>query len=191
VVERIPSNTCSMSKQLLDQDQQRILYTYSLYTSYKDISYLQYTAALVLFYYLMKKDLFPAYKEHLLIYDYKDTRRFLWEDKKFMNDVNVVRNNGFLNRARLRSQNYRDMNAHQCTQEGLEYLSNEGFAQTETAKKINHLLNCNCGNLRKVLLKDDAPSLICEHCEKKEIEIKNFLFDASQAIRHDFNPAFL
>ncbi len=179
-----------MKSQTLDQDQQCILYVYSLYSSYSEVKYLQYTAALVLFYYLKQNHIFPRYKDHLLIYDYKDTRRFLWEDKKFMNDVNVVRNQVFLSRARLRSQNYRDMNAHQCTPQGFEYLIQNSFAQMEIAKKIKALLSCSCGRLHSVSLGDETPFLTCEHCRKKQIRIDNFLFDTSQKIQHNFKPAF-
>ena len=180
-----------MKEQKPDQDQQSILYVYSLYSSFSEVKYLQYTGALVIFFYLMKQNIFPDYREHLLIYDYKDTRRFLWEDKKFMTDVNTVRNNGFLSRARLRAQNYRDMNAHQCTQSGFDFLKSIGFENTEHAQKIKNHLTCGCGKLYSVDLKDNGPQLICKQCKKSGFEVKGFLFNPNQPINHPFKPAFI
>lgn len=180
-----------MKELSLDQDQQSLLYVYSLYSSYSEVKYLQYTGALVIFFYLMKKNIFPNYQEHLLIYDYKDTRRFLWEDKKFMNDVNIVRNNGFLSRARLRAQNYRDMNAHQCTPAGFQFLRHSEFDQTSHAQQIKELLTCKCGRLYSVELMDSAPQLNCKNCKKAGIVLKDFLFNSDHPIEQTFNPAFI
>ena len=38
----------------LDQNQKKIVFVYSLYSSEKELKFLQYTAALAIFYYLMK-----------------------------------------------------------------------------------------------------------------------------------------
>lgn len=174
----------------LDIDQKTILYVYSKYSSEKYLGYLQYTAALALFFYLMKKGIFPAYKDQLLVYDYKDSRRYMWEDKKFMNDINIVRDHGFLNRARLKTDSYRDMNAHYCTTQGTEFVaSNADFESI--AKKIDALLKCSCGNFRQVQLNDDHPVLSCGKCKDKSVKVEGFLQDLSRPIGLKHSAAFI
>ena len=115
----------------LDTDQQKVLFVYSLYSDEKELKFFQYTAALATCYYLMKKGVFPNYKDQLLVYDYKNSRRYLWEDKKFMNDINILRQNDTLIRARARNRQYRDINSHQCSKIGHEFLTKSNFKKTE------------------------------------------------------------
>jgi hypothetical protein len=173
-----------------NKNQLAILYVYTLYTSEKTNDYLQYTAALVIFYYLMQKGYFPDYNEQLLIYDYKDSRRFMWEDKTFMNDINVVRSFDYLNRARVRSSEFRDMNAHQCTQKGELYINQLQYADSPEGKKIAQALHCKCGKLLQVALNDDMPRLVCQGCKQKT-EVQGFLKDLDTTINHEFDAAFL
>ncbi len=179
-----------MTTKQLDKDQQSILYVYSKYSSEKDTVYLQYTAALVIFYFLMKNKIFPLYKEQLLVYDYKDSRKYMWEDKKFMEDVNVVRDFDFLNRARLKTAGYRDLNAHYCTQKGLKYIE-EGKANLVDTKAINKLLKCKCGNYLQVHLEEKSPVLRCTKCRKKEIVVEGFLYNLSEPIGYRHTSSFL
>lgn len=174
----------------LDADQKAILYVYSKYSSEKDAAYLQYTAALVLFYFLMKKGIFPSYKEQLLVYDYKDSRRYMWEDKKFMSDINIIRDFGFLDRSRLKTADYRDMNAHYCTNKGHEYI-HEGKAETIDLKAIDLHLKCKCGEYLQVRLDDDAPELLCEKCRKTKFQVEGFLYNLSEPINYKHKASFL
>lgn len=173
-----------------DKNQLAILFVYSLYTSEYKNEYLQYTAGLVIFYYLMKKGCFTDYKEQLLVYDYKDSRRFMWEDKTFMNDINIVRSFNYLNRARVHSSDFRDMNAHQCTQRGADYIEQLHYEMTSEGKKILQALNCKCGKLLQVSLDDDTPRLVCPDCKLKT-EVSDFLKDLSKDIDFEFDAAFL
>ena len=179
-----------MNQNELDADQQAILYVYSKYSSEKNTQYLQYTAALVLFYYLMSKGIFPAYKEQLLVYDYKDSRRYMWEDKKFMADINIVRDVDFLNRARLKTENYRDLNAHYCTTLGHRFIE-LNYQKSKTASAIDALLKCRCGHYRQVVLHDDCPELVCKKCKQKPIKVEGFLYDLSEPIRYPHTKAFI
>ena len=106
----------------LDQDQKNILIVYSLYSNQKLRTYLQYTAACALFFYLTKKEFFKYNLNELLVYDYKEARKYIWESKKFMQDINIVRDYDLLIRARSRSRTSRDVNAHQCSTKGFEYI---------------------------------------------------------------------
>lgn len=179
-----------MSTTILDDDQKSILYVYSKYSNEKDAIYLQYTAALVLFYYLMRKGIFPKYKEQLLVYDYKDSRRYMWEDKKFMADINHLRDFDFLSRARLKTACYRDMNAHYCTHKGLEYIEKENINSTNL-KNINHYLQCNCKRNLSVVLNDDFPVLQCDKHKKFRIDVNGFLYNLSKPIEHNYVSSFL
>ncbi len=174
----------------LDNDQKIILYVYSRYSSEKELTFLQYTAALVIFYYLKQQGVFPEYDEQLLVYDYKDSRRFLWEDKKFMNDINVVRDHGFLNRARLKTAEYRDLNAHYCTISGAKAISDH-FGHTVEAENIKKLITCPYGEVYEILLEDEAPVLHCTHCRKKDVVVEGFLRDFTDPIPEKYAPAFL
>ena len=179
-----------MTTKELDTDQKAILYIYSKYSSEKDALYLQYTAALVLFYFLMKKGIFPSYKEQLLVYDYKDSRRYMWEDKKFMADINHIRDHNFLSRARLKTADYRDMNAHYCTGQGYEYIK-AGNANSIDLNKIDQHLKCKCGAYLKVILEDDCPKLQCDKCRKKKIPVDGFLYNLSEPIGYRHTNSFL
>jgi len=174
----------------MDNDQEIILYVYSLYSSEEKLSYLQYTAALAIFFYLMEKGYLPNYQHQLLLYDYKDTRRYLWEDKKFMNDINIVRDHDFLSRSRVQTTDYRDINAHQCTKKGEEYLSNNKIGETGVFKQIYNELRCKCGNILKVRLNDDNPELYCEKgCTN--ITVDGFLDDIDLTIDENVSPSFI
>ena len=179
-----------MNHNELDVDQKTILYVYSKYSSEQDLGYLQYTAALVLFFYLMRKGVFPSYKDQLLVYDYKDSRRYMWEDKKFMADINIVRDHGFLNRARLKTDSYRDLNAHYCTTKGAEFVaSNSDFKSI--SQKVDALLQCTCGNFRQIHLNDACPELGCVKCKNKSEKVEGFLQDLSQPIGLKYSAAYI
>lgn len=173
-----------------DEDQQAILYVYSKYSAEKDAQYLQYTAALVLFYYLMKKGIFPSYKEQLLVYDYKDSRRYMWEDKKFMADINHLRDLNLLGRARLKTACYRDMNAHYCTDKGHEYIE-AGNISSINLEKIDHHLQCKCKRNLRVVLNDDCPILQCDKHKKSKVTVDGFLYKLSEPIEHRYVSSFL
>ena len=174
-----------------NKNQLAILYVYSLYSSEKQFQYLQYTAALVLFYYLTKKGHFEDYKEtQLLVYDYKDSRRFMWEDKTFMNDINVIRGFDYLSRARVKTSEYRDINAHQCTQKGADFINHSDYITSVKAKEIINELSCKCGDLLQVQLDNDHPRLVCKSCDT-ELVINGFLSDLFSEIESDFVPEFL
>lgn len=174
----------------MDNDQKKILYVYSLYSSEEKLSYLQYTAALAIFFHLMQKGYFPNYKHQLLLYDYKDSRRYLWEDKKFMNDINIVRDHDYLSRSRVQTTDYRDINAHQCTKKGEEYLKIKGIGKTDSFLKIRDELKCKCGNILKIRLNENNPALYCEKgCT--DLTIDGFLDDIDLTIKEKVNPSFL
>lgn len=174
----------------MDDDQKIILYVYSLYTSEDRLNYLQYTAALAIFFYLMKKGYFPNYQYQLLHYDYKDVRRYLWEDKKFMDDINVVRDKGFIVRSRVKTIDYRDINAHQCTIKGERYLRENGIKEINSYEKILNELRCRCGKLLRIQLDDDSPYLRCVRgC--MNIKISGFLSEIDLRIDESGIPAFI
>lgn len=174
----------------MDQDQKIILFVYSLYSSEEELTYIQYTAALVIFYHLMKKGYLPYYHEQLLLYDYNDSRRYLWEDKKFMKDINIVRDFGFLSRSRVKTVDYRDINSHQCTKKGFEYLKENNIADTDYCKKILNELKCKCGNILQVKLSENNPELVCRNlCQN--IVVEGFLQKIQRNIDEEINPAFI
>lgn len=177
-------------QQVLDNDQFLILYVYSKYSSEKECKYLQYTAALVLFFYLMEKGVFKNYKQQLLVYDYKDSRRFLWEDKKFMSDINIIRDHGFLCRARLKTEDYRDLNAHQITNSGKDFLEDNKTRENEMVNKIDKLLTSKCGLFYTVHLSDNCPVLYCKKCKSK-ISIEGFLYDLTTPIAEKYKASFI
>ena len=174
----------------LDMDQKKILFVYSLYSNEEEMRFIQYTAILVACYYLMKQGLFPNYKEQLLIYDYKNSRRYLWEDKKFMNDINVLRAKDTLIRARVRSQDYRDVNSHQCSKVGIKFLEDIKFFQSIEGKAILKKLMCKCKNIMNIYLEDDGPYLRCLKCDF-EVFIKGFLYDLHEPFKFPLKPFFL
>lgn len=179
-----------MQQQLLDSDQLRILYVYSHYSSEKECNYLQYTAALVLFFYLMQKGIFKDYRHQLLVYDYKDSRRFLWEDKKFMSDINIIRDHGFLSRARLKTEDYRDLNAHQITNLGDEFIKKYELEEPKMVEEIDKLIKCNCNRFYSVNLETNMPVLICAKCKVK-LEVDGFLYDLTSPISEKYRACFI
>jgi hypothetical protein len=138
----------------------------------------------------MKRGVFPNYKYQLIVYDYKDSRRFMWEDKKFMSDVNVLRDHDFLIRARLNTKDYRSINTHQCTNEGEKYLKETNYSTTQGAKDILRYLTCKCKRLYRVRLDDDMPRLVCEKC-KQTLPVKGFLNDLDKEINFNLDVAFI
>ncbi len=177
-------------RSIMDKDQEIILFVYSLYSSEEEISYLQYTAALVLFFYLKEKGHLPNYKNQLLLYDYKESRRYLWEDKKFMNDINIVRDHGYLIRSRVKTSDFRDVNAHQCSTSGKKYVLEEGFAERDYLLEVDKALKCKCGSRYNVVLADGNPELSCEKgCPA--VVVNGFLKDVKLAIEKPSSPAYL
>jgi hypothetical protein len=178
----------SKSTQLgpLDEDQELILAVYSFYSNEAEHTYLQYTAACALIYFLTNREkdkMFNYELNELLVYDYKDSRRYIWEAKKFMNDINVLRDHKFLIRARSRSKTYRDVNAHQCSNEGhkfLKKLQNESVDFKRKVEKTRDLLSCCKGHLYEVVLEKEGPELVCRENAKECIRlerIEGFLKD--------------
>ncbi|MFX1310839.1 MAG: hypothetical protein ACFE8C_14165 [Promethearchaeota archaeon] len=174
----------------LDLDQKKVLFIYSLYSGEKELKFLQYTAILVICYYLMKQGLFPNYREQLLVYDYKNYRRYLWEDKKFMNDINVLRAQDTLIRARARSEQYRDVNSHQCSEIGHQYIKDINFANSTEGKEITKHLKCKFKRLKKVVLEDDGPYIRCNKCNS-QVFVDGFLYDLHASIKYPYKPFFL
>lgn len=176
----------------LDDDQRKILFLLSLYSSEEELVFLQYTGWLVISFYIMTKGLLPNYKEQLLVYDYKCDRRYLWEDKKYMDDVNVLRRAGLVIRARSRSQEYRDINAHQCSKLGHEYLQAINFKESPMGQAILNELSCKkCGRCKLIILSDEQPILKCPKCKRQEIVVEGFLKDLYQPIEEKVEPYFL
>ncbi len=175
---------------MLDEDQKKILYIYSLYSSEEELRFLQYTGMLTICYYLMKQGLFPNYREQLLIYDYKADRRYLWEDKKFMNDINVLRKHDTLIRARARSKEYRDVNSHQISKVGKQFLDYINYASSTTAQKLLSELRCKCKNLRHVVFEDKDPVLKCSLCGNVVI-VTGFLHDLHGHVAYSHSAFFL
>jgi hypothetical protein len=177
----------------LTENQKKVLYLYSLYSNNKDMVYLQYTGILALSFYLMNNKVFPEYRDSILVYDYLDARRYVWEDKIFMNDINVLRGYDLLMRARVRTLNYRDVNSHQITKKGADYLESILFQETLDAREIDSLIYCpRCKRnprLLDILIEEKNPVLKCSCNYKREIE--GFLKDITMEPGKDFVPFFL
>ncbi|MBN2653444.1 MAG: hypothetical protein JXR63_13780 [Spirochaetales bacterium] len=172
----------------LTKNQEQVLFVYSLYTSEESHKYLQYTAALAIFYKLMVDGFFKDYNDEILLYDYKEYRRFLWEDKTFMNDINILRAHKFLKRARVRTATYRDINAHQITSGGENFIKK--IRNNQDFENIEKSLRCKlCGLLMEIELNDNMPRLMCK-CKISE-EIKGFLKDSQIDTTPDFRSYFL
>ncbi len=181
----------------LDEDQKYILMVYSLYTDEANLTYLQYTAACALIYYLSKEGFFKYNLEELLVYDYLENRLYIWESKKFMTDINVLRDQGFLIRARCKSKNTRDVNAHQCSGKGREYLNfllkNSNDSQ-EILNKIKKILSCENNQLKRIKLEQDGPYL---DCGTNKYLIKGFLKEFNKLAtdqdtqKREYNSFFL
>jgi hypothetical protein len=170
----------------LDRDQELILAVYSFYTDEKDHIYLQYTAACAIFYYLTRKGYFNYALNELLVYDYKEWRRYIWEAKKFMKDINDIRDLNYLIRARSRSKTYRDVNAHQCSAQGKEYIEEKRKNDKEFDSLLNKVrteLSDSRGELCDVLLADEGPELVMVRKKNKLVtqkKIDGFLKDLCQ-----------
>ena len=160
----------------LDRDQELILAVYSFYTKEKDHSYLQYTAACAIFYYLTQKGYFIYNLKELLVYDYNESRRYIWEAKKFMNDINVIRDHDLLIRARIRSKTYRDVNAHQCSTAGHWYIDKIMASDPDfknTMDDIRRTLSNEWGELYDVVLEESGPML--RSSRGRDVPIQDFL----------------
>ncbi|MCK5764813.1 MAG: hypothetical protein KAH26_02465 [Bacteroidales bacterium] len=175
----------------LDRDQELILAVYSFYTKESDHSYLQYTAACAIFYYLTQKGYFDYNLNELLVYDYKESRRYIWEAKKFMKDINVLRDHDYLIRARSRSKTYRDINAHQCSGAGHVHIEEKRKSSkdfNELCEEVRQVLSTDRGELYDVRLKDNGPVLANKRGGEKYVSyapIKGFLKDLCPAEKDD------
>ena len=183
----------------LDQDQKLVLAVYDLYSNQQEHTYLQYTAICALIFHLIQKGVFTYPDDELLVYDYKEQRRYIWEAKKFMADINILRDHGYLLRARSRSKTSRDVNAHQCTTAGHEFLKKErGKSDADFNAKHKLMLNeltCPNGKPKQLFLADHGPELRCGTARET---IKGFLkdFDPTQASepnssQPNYTPFFL
>lgn len=156
----------TISQVSIDKDQMGVLYAYSLYSNEQEYTYLQYTAACALIFYLSQKGLFNYNLNELLVYDYKEERRYIWESKKFMTDINILRDKGLLLRARSRSKASHDVNAHQCTVLGHQYIKSLLETSSEISvflQKIKRELSCESGEVKTIRLSDEGPLLCCRN----------------------------
>jgi hypothetical protein len=183
--------TQSMTETVLDRDQELILAVYSMYTHESNHTYLQYTAACALFYYLTQKQFFDYDLDELLVYDYGEQRRYIWEAKKFMSDINILRDEDLLIRARSRSKTYRDINAHQCSDKGHEYIAEKRQSSQEISQLYEQLrktLSNPQGEMYDVRLKDAGPMLVHERGGEhyvSRIPIQGFLKDLCPSVSSD------
>jgi len=167
----------------MNKNRDLILAVYSLYTNEANHSYLQYTAACAIFYHLTTKEVFEYNLNELLVYDYKESRRYIWEAKEFMKDINVVRDHNYLIRARSKSKTYRDVNAHQCSTVGHQYIEDKrknDHSFNEQIIKIKNILSTDDGELYDVRLNDSGPLLVNERGGVDYVRyapIKGFLKD--------------
>ncbi len=181
---------------MTDQDQRRVLYVYSLYTDESKNTYLQYTAACALIYHLSQKGFFDYNLNELLVYDYKEERRYIWESKKFMTDINILRDQQLLLRARSRSKTSHDVNAHQCSIPGHQYIQNliESCPECKEAfALIKKELTCETGVLKTIKLTSYGPLLVCRTSTEL---IKGFLkcfmeCSENRNVIPDHNPFFI
>lgn len=169
--------------QELDLDQKLIIGVYNLYSNESDLTYLQYTAACAIFYYLTSKELFNYNLDSPLVYDYLYKRRYIWEDKKFMSDINIARDSNYLIRARATSKTSRDVNGHQCSNLGKKYVL-ELLKTDQTfnlkMKEIEQLLHFK-DILMQVKIKENNPELNAISSRGKvvrRIPITGFLKDS-------------
>ncbi|MCD4724764.1 MAG: hypothetical protein K8R63_07960 [Bacteroidales bacterium] len=175
----------------LDPDQELILAVYSFYTQESNHSYLQYTAACAIFYYLTQKNYFDYKLNELLVYDYKESRRYIWEAKKFMKDINVLRDHDYLIRARSRSKTYRDVNAHQCSKAGHKHIEEKRKSSKkfdELLGKVRQILSTDRGEMYDVHLKDNGPVLVNKRRGESYVSyvpIQGFLKDLCPAKQDD------
>ena len=54
-----------------------------------------------------------------------------------MQDVNIIRDRGFLNRSRVKTTDYRDINAHQCTENGQNFIHTVIDEYSDTFQSIH------------------------------------------------------
>jgi len=131
------------------------------------------------------------YVTDILIYDYLDSRRYLWEDKVFMNDINILRQHGLLKRARVRTAGYRDYNSHQITLSGIDHIRRSGYSDSAQAKRILSYLTCpKCRSLLNVRLEKKAPVLLCPEKKHRQV-INGFLKDMKLEKLNHTKPFFL
>ncbi len=180
----------STTSNILDTDQKKILIVYSLYTNQTKHSYLQYTAACAVIFYLNKKGIFTYNPNELLVYDYGNSRKYIWEAKKFMNDINVLRDQDLLIRARSKSKTSRDVNAHQCSTKGQAYVKNNLFSKPYFAL-IKDALSCGNDGLYAIQLEKTSPMLINKFNSKKNIEIDGFLRNLQKTESINYKPFHL
>jgi len=165
----------------LSKDQELILLTYYIFTNKSEFTYLQYTAACALIFFLTQKEYFEYNKDEILVYDYKEERRYIWEAKAFMEDINLLRDKDCLIRARSRSETYRDVNAHKCSSKGLKYIQGKIKDSREFANlhgEIKQVFSCKQGHPYDIRLEKKGPQLVCEKNAKEFIcfqEIEGFL----------------
>jgi hypothetical protein len=175
----------------LTDNQRRVLGLYARYSDPDAHRYMQYTAMLALCYLLMREGHLPGYADDILLYDYKDVRRHLWESKAFMVDVNILRDHDLLLRARVRTAEYRDINAHQCTPTGLAWLRAHHDLVAADRAAMRSLLECpRHATLLDVVLGDDLPRLKCPRC-RHHVAIEGFLKDGHQTSTDGLVPFHL
>jgi len=175
----------------LDQDQELILGIYSLYSNESNHSYLKYPAALSIIYYLLREGHFKYNLNEFIQHDYMGSKKYIWEAKKVVYDINIIRGYGYLIRARSRSKTYSDVNAHQCTSSGFLYFQRrltESISFKKRFNRVKYSLSCSKGHLLELKFKNNSPYLICN---KHHNAYRNYFSDAYNAYRNYFSAIYI
>ena len=107
-----------------------------------------------------------------------------------MDDVNKVRDHGYLIRSRVKTADFRDVNAHQCATSGKEFLTKKNFKEKDYCVAVDQALMCQCGSRFQVVLADENPELSCEKgCPS--VVVKGFIKDIKLAIEQTSSPSYL
>lgn len=165
----------------LDNDQKLILAVYSLYTDEAKNTYLQYTAACAIIYYLTRKHFFDYNLNENIQYDYMGSENYIWEAKKFWKDMNILRSMGYLKRSRILNKKYREINLHQCTATGVSYLNSIESDLKKDFFGLKNTLVCRKGHLLELKFGKYFPYLICT---KHHNTFRNYFWDVYNTYRN-------
>ena len=106
-----------------------------------------------------------------LDYDYAPASLMYMENRRYLNisqegedDLNDLRDLGFLNKVRLATKSHSFIYAFILTEKGIQFLNS---IPKEDCESIDSIIKCNCGTNFDIKISKEGIFFICEKCNLK------------------------
>lgn len=119
----------------------------------------------------VKTLIFKGIIENIFDYDYApqslmyiDNRRYLNISQEGVDDLEDLRELGFIQKIRLATKRHNYIYSYSLTPEGIQYLQSISI---DDKNAVDQFINCTCGNLYDIVVLPEDVVLTCDKCNIK------------------------